>query len=97
MNKAQPQEKKFFSSSLVDKRQELRSLDDIALMRAKLENRADKSERRLAHDVEQIQSQWKKSFSFVHKMRNITRTILPKMEYITLLTPFVKRLFKRKR
>lgn len=73
----------------------IRTLEQIELHRLQLERQASKQERGMMRQAEDIKLSWRQSLSGFFRFRNIVRAIVPKLEYVTMILPFVTRLFRR--
>ena len=75
----------------------LRSLEEIEQLRLQWENKAAKEERRLRKETDDISASWQESVNKLNRVKNIFSTILPKLEYVGLVLPILKRIFRRKK
>ncbi len=62
-----------------------------------LQKKVRKQEKAVLNDVTDIQNGFQKWVDGAFRVRNIARTLLPKLEYTTVLFPILKRILKRKR
>lgn len=75
----------------------IRNLDELESRRRRLRRQADREGRALVREAENIQASWRNSLRGFFRIRNILHAVLPKVELLTLLTPFIKRIFSRRK
>lgn len=74
---------------------QLRSLEQIAAERTRLEQRAAAQQRTLNHRLQGVQRLWQQRWARVQRMGNILSLFMPKISRGTLLTTLLVRLIRR--
>lgn len=73
----------------------IKTVDDIARERAYLVNRTRAQEQQLLHRAEGIRSGWQQTFSRLSLLRSLLSMLLPKIQFMSLLWPLFRRVFRR--
>ena len=75
----------------------LRSLEDIEHLRLQLENKAAKEENALRREADKITASVKETVNTVNRVQNFFSSLLPKLEYVGIILPILRRIFRRKK
>lgn len=75
---------------------QIRNLQDIDRMRKVLRKKARKQGAVVEKDIAHIQHSWEHFVGGFTRVKNIFSVFLPRMEYLTVLFPVLKRFIKRK-
>ena len=75
----------------------LRSLDELQQLRLEWERQAVRNENALRKEADKITGSIKETVNTVNRVQNFFSNLMPKLEYVGLLLPIIRRIFRRKK